>query len=139
MNEDYEKSDSEWKNKLPPDVYHVTRGGGTEPPFSSHLHESKDKGVYSCSNCGQVIFSSDHKFDSGTGWPSFYKPATKNSVSEKNDFKLLTPRREIICSRCGAHLGHVFTDGPQKTPDGKECTGLRYCINGLSLSFQKDE
>ena len=127
-----------WKEKLSPEVYHVTREGGTEAPFSSSLHENKERGLYACSNCGEILFSSDHKFDSGTGWPSFYQPAKTSVVSEKKDLKLLVPRQEVICSRCGAHLGHVFPDGPKTTPSGNECTGLRYCVNGLSLDFKKE-
>ena len=117
----------DWKEKLTPAQYEVLRTEGTERPFSSPLNEEKRKGVFICAACGNELFSSDYKYNSGTGWPSFSDVIPKN-VATKTDNKLGTPRTEYHCARCGGHQGHVFPDGP-------EPTGLRYCNNGTSLKF----
>jgi len=121
------KSDKEWRNQLSDLSYRVTRKAGTERPFTND-NFPKCKGRFICICCGEELFNSDHKFDSGTGWPSFYKPANQNNIGEKDDFSLFRKRTEVICNSCDAHLGHVFPDGPQPT-------GLRYCINGSALKF----
>ncbi|MCQ8894623.1 MAG: peptide-methionine (R)-S-oxide reductase MsrB [Methanolinea sp.] len=122
------RSPEEWKSVLPPDVYHVTREKGTEPPFSSRLLRCHDNGLYRCACCGTDLFSSDAKFDSGTGWPSFREPVDRGNILFSKDTSLGMTRTEVLCARCGAHLGHVFSDGPAPG-------GTRYCINGLALSF----
>ena len=121
-------TDDQWKKLLPPDVYNVTRQAGTEAPFSHPYAEMHDKGTFYCADCGLPLFSSNTKFDSGTGWPSFWAPLSKSAVSDLTDHSLGMARTEVRCSRCGAHLGHVFDDGPKPT-------GLRYCMNGLALKF----
>ena len=127
---DYRKiTAAQWKKRLTPQQFLVTRKHGTERAYSSKLHNSKADGVYQCVCCGQVLFDSQHKFDSGTGWPSFFQPIEQKAVGTAVDRKLLYPRTEVHCDRCGAHLGHVFRDAPQ-TP-----TGLRYCMNGVALEF----
>ncbi len=120
-------SDAEWSNILTPGQYLVLRQRATEPAFSSPLDHEKGEGVYDCAGCGQPVFSSRTKFDSGTGWPSFWKPS-QGAVLESQDNSMSMERTEVRCSRCGGHLGHVFGDGPKPT-------GQRYCINGLSLTF----
>lgn len=131
-NNNLEKSDTEWKKELSPDAYKVLRQKGTERPFSGKYYNSKDDGVYKCAGCGKELFKSENKFDSGCGWPSYWKPADEDAVKEQVDDSLGTRRTEILCSNCGGHLGHVFNDGPKPT-------GLRYCINSVALDFQKSE
>ena len=126
-----EHSDAEWREKLTPEQYRVLRQGGTEPPWSGELLDVKDKGAFRCAACGEPLFGSDAKYDSGSGWPSFTKPMRDEAVSEHRDASLGMDRTEVRCARCEGHLGHVFPDGP-----GPE--GLRYCINSASLSFDKD-
>jgi len=123
-------TDAQWRTKLTPEQYRVTRRNGTERPGTSLLNEEKREGMFSCVCCGQPLFSSQAKFDSGTGWPSFDKPTAASAVSEHEDRSLMAQRTEVRCARCEAHLGHVFPDGPAQT------TGLRYCINGAALSFK---
>jgi peptide-methionine (R)-S-oxide reductase len=122
--------DKKWRERLTPDQYEVCWNKGTEPPFSGEYYNSREKGVYKCVCCGSDLFSSDTKFDSGTGWPSFWKPVRNGSVKEETDSSYGMLRTEVTCSKCGAHLGHVFDDGPNPT-------GLRYCINSLSLKLAK--
>ncbi len=120
--------DAEWKRRLTPEQYRVLRREGTEPAFTSALNQEKRRGTFRCAACGQPLFSSDAKFDSGTGWPSFFEPLP-GAVQTKRDFHLILPRTEYHCSRCGGHQGHVFDDGP-------EPTGKRFCNNGVALSFE---
>ncbi len=122
--------DSKWKKKLTPEQYKVLREKGTEIPFTGKLLHNKEKGDYVCAACGTVLFSSDAKFDSGTGWPSFDKPENLENVELKTDISFGMKRTEVLCKKCGGHLGHVFDDGPTKT-------GQRYCINSCSLEFKK--
>lgn len=124
-----EKPDAEWKAQLEPMAYNVLREKGTERAFTGKYHDNKKQGIYACNGCGLTLFSSATKFESGTGWPSFYAPIDKSHVVEITDNTYGMKRVEVVCHRCGGHLGHVFDDGPPPT-------GLRYCMNSVSLSFQ---
>jgi len=127
------KTNQEWKKQLDDITYNITRESGTERPFTGKYLNEKSEGEYHCICCNNELFSSNSKFDSGSGWPSFYKPLDKNNVIEKKDYSHGMNRIEVICSKCESHLGHVFDDGP-------EPTGLRYCLNSTSLNFfKKDE
>ena len=127
-----EKSDAEWRSELTPEQYHVTREHGTERAFTGPNWNTRDDGLYRCVCCDKPLFSSEAKFDSGTGWPSFFAPVERYAVAEHKDRSLFMTRTEIRCADCDAHLGHMFEDGP-------EPTGLRYCMNGTALRFEKDE
>jgi peptide-methionine (R)-S-oxide reductase len=131
--EKVKKSEQEWRQELTPEQYEVVRNKGTEAPFTSELNDVKDEGTFVCVACGQPLFSSENKFDSGTGWPSFDRPMGDESVDAEADNSFLMRRTEVLCSRCDAHLGHVFDDGPAET------TGQRYCINGCALEFKPEE
>lgn len=126
-----DKKDEEWRESLPPERYQVLRMKGTERAFSGRLLHNKDRGVYVCGGCGAELFRSEDKYDSGSGWPSFFAPIAEDRIGERRDTSHGMARTEIVCARCGGHLGHVFDDGPRPT-------GLRYCVNSLSLDFKND-
>lgn len=127
-----EKTEAEWREELTPEQYYVLREEGTERAFTSPLNDEKREGTFTCAGCGKSLFSTDTKFDSGTGWPSFNAPLDADSVTEHVDRKLFMKRTEVRCADCGGHLGHVFPDGPRPT-------GLRYCMNGIAMAFEPDE
>jgi peptide-methionine (R)-S-oxide reductase len=129
MSDDIEKSDTEWRAELTPEQYRVCREKGTEPAFTGRYHDHKGRGVYRCVCCGEELFGSDAKYDSASGWPSFWQPIAEQAVGVEEDLSHGMRRVEVHCNRCGAHLGHVFEDGPRPT-------GLRYCINSVSLDFE---
>lgn len=140
-------TEDSWKKKLSPEQYHVLREKGTEKPFTGKYHNNHEKGMYFCAACGQELFSSDTKFDSGTGWPSFTQPVNLKNVELKDDLSYGMKRTKVVCRKCGSHLGHLFNDlprfaskagGPKSMPDGQPASGNRFCINSCALDFKKE-
>lgn len=131
MSKKINKTEAEWRQQLSDNEYRITREHGTERAFTGEYWDSKIKGTYNCTCCGQPLFISDSKYDSGSGWPSFWQPLSKDAITEVEDSSLGMTRVEVLCAKCNAHLGHVFPDGP-------EPTGLRYCINSASLKLKED-
>ncbi len=131
MNDELKKSPEEWKSILTPEQYEICIKKGTEPPFSGEYCNTKEKGVYKCVCCGEILFQSETKFDSGSGWPSFWDPVSDEKIEYISDHSYGMIRTEVNCKKCGAHLGHVFDDGPKPT-------NLRYCINSISLKLEKE-
>ena len=132
MAEKIQKTAQEWQAELTPEAYRVLREHGTERAFTGAYHDTKDSGVYRCAGCGAELFVSDTKYESGTGWPSFYEPASEHAVATEEDASHGMTRTEVLCAACGGHLGHVFPDGPGPT-------GLRYCINSAALELEREE
>ena len=132
MTSKIDKTDADWRKSLSPEAYRVLREHGTERAVTSPLNDEKRKGMFTCAGCGKELFASDTKFESGTGWPSFYQPASGDAVGTTEDRSWFMRRTEVHCADCGGHLGHVFPDGPKPT-------GLRYCMNGVSLGFKPDK
>lgn len=132
MTTKFTKTEAEWRSTLSPEAFRVLREHGTERAFTSPLNDEKRRGMFVCAGCGKEVFASSAKFDSGTGWPSFYQPASSDAVGTHEDRSWFMRRTEVHCDTCGGHLGHVFPDGPKPT-------GLRYCINGAALEFKPDK
>lgn len=130
MSEQAKKTDKEWRELLSEEEYHVLREKGTERPFTGRYWDEKAAGTYRCRGCGEPLFTSETKYDSGCGWPSFYEPASEQNIETRRDLSHLMVRTEVLCAKCGGHLGHVFPDGPRPT-------GLRYCINSASLDLDR--
>lgn len=132
MKDKIQKSDEQWRKELTPEQYRILREKGTERAFTGEYYHNKEKGIYLCAGCGNELFSSETKYESGSGWPSYWQPVDKTAVEFNKDTSHGMIRTEVVCSKCGGHLGHVFEDGPQPT-------GLRYCINSASLNFKKSD
>ena len=134
-----DKSNEEWKKELTPEQFNVLREKGTEAPFTGKYYKNKETGMYYCAACGAPLFSSDTKFDSGTGWPSFTAPVAADAIKTATDSSHGMERTEALCPRCGSHLGHVFDDGPTKMPGGVPASGKRFCINSCALDFEAEK